>query len=1019
MDKQQAQQIIRETFENSFDKNRFAGFIKNLLNRIEDAPFTYQGNYIPDAYKQYIKTLERIGKFSDGENSFDILVITLQKETSLERARTMQRNFIAWYLNGSRGGEMKDAALAAFVSPDEEDWRFSLVKMDYKFEKSATGRMKVKEEFTPARRWSFLVGANEKSHTAQSRLVNILANDEQAPTLDEIEKSFDIETVTKEFFLKYRELFLDAKKELDEIVEKDEKIKTDFIRNDVSTVDFCKKLLGQIVFLYFLQKKGWFGVKRGKEWGTGSKHFLRELFQQKHGDYQYFFNDILEPLFYEALAGERTADFYSRFDCKIPFLNGGLFDPINNYDWVHTDILLPNKLFSNYSKTKDGDIGTGILDVFDRYNFTVKEDEPLEKEVAIDPEMLGKVFENLLEVKDRKSKGTYYTPREIVHYMCQESLINYLVSELSECHSPINLDSPATLTPCHSRDLLGGPVPTYSGNPAPFKEDIKALIKFGETAVEHDMRVVSKGKETETYSFKLPENIRDHAGLIDEKLANIRVCDPAIGSGAFPLGMMSEIIRARNALTTYLGDEENRTMYNFKRHAIHNCLYGVDIDPGAVEIAKLRLWLSLMVDEEDIKHIKPLPNLDYKIMQGNSLLEEFEGIKLFDEKLISSKPFDETQIKEIKEKQSKLQKEFIDLHNRGKLTKAERTRIEAEQGKLAVMLKKITAPQKDSSQERMVYEVRAGEIAEKLKKLHEEFFEAYHINRKIQLKEQIDSPEGWNLELPEVLALMEKLRKAGTPLGEYVNGRFYYGIKTGLNEAFVINKQTRERLIAEDPKSEELIKPWLRDRDIKKWKAEWAGLYVIFTRRGTDIEKYPAIKKHLEQYRENLEPKKSSTQKKGRKPGPYKWFEIQDNIAYFKEFEEPKIIYPNITKTNIFAFDTTGIFTNQKCFIIPTNDLYLLAVLNSKIGTQWFYSTLPLLRGAFFEPSAMFMQHFPIAKTTDNQKAPIIECVQKIINIKQKDPIADVFAVEKEIDLLVYKLYDLSPEEIMIVEGRD
>ncbi len=113
MNKHQAQQIIRNTFENPFDKNVFTGFIKNLLNRIDDAPFTYQGNYIPDAYKQYIKTLERIGKFSDGENSIDILVITLQKETSIERARTMQRNFVAWYLNGSRGGEMKDGALAA------------------------------------------------------------------------------------------------------------------------------------------------------------------------------------------------------------------------------------------------------------------------------------------------------------------------------------------------------------------------------------------------------------------------------------------------------------------------------------------------------------------------------------------------------------------------------------------------------------------------------------------------------------------------------------------------------------------------------------------------------------------------------------------------------------------------------------------------------------------------------------------------------------------------------------------
>ncbi len=454
MNKQQAQQIIRDTFESSFDKNGFAGFIKNLLNRIANAPFTYQGNYIPDAYKQYIKTLERIGKFSDGENSIDILVITLQKETSLERARTMQRNFVAWYLNGSRGGVLKDAALAAFVSPDKADWRFSLVKMDYKFEKTKTGRMKVKEEFTPARRWSFLVGKNEKSHTAQSRLVKILANDEQAPTLKEIEQAFDIETVTKEFFLKYRELFLCTKEELDRVVKKDPKIETDFEAKGVDTVNFAKKLLGQIIFLYFLQKKGWFGAERDVDWGGGSKHFLRELFNKKHGSYNNFFNDILEPLFYEALRIDRSHDddYYSRFNCKIPFLNGGLFDPIGNYDWVHTDIYLPDKLFSNHNKTKEGDIGDGILDIFDRYNFTVKEDEPLEKEVAIDPELLGKAYEKFNAIrpdnydefrkalksgktgeenKFNKKFGVYYTPREIVHYMCQQSLINYLATELS------------------------------------------------------------------------------------------------------------------------------------------------------------------------------------------------------------------------------------------------------------------------------------------------------------------------------------------------------------------------------------------------------------------------------------------------------------------------------------------------------------------------------------------------------------------------------------------------------------
>ncbi|MDP1760436.1 MAG: TaqI-like C-terminal specificity domain-containing protein, partial [Candidatus Woesebacteria bacterium] len=523
-----------------------------------------------------------------------------------------------------------------------------------------------------------------------------------------------IEVVTQEFFERYCGLFLDVKEALEKIITKNPAISQDFTNKGVDPVDFSKKLLGQIVFLYFLQKKGWFGVGRDDNWGTGPKNFLRLLFEKMIADYKNFFNDILEPLFYEALAKERDKDFYSRFNCKIPFLNGGLFDPISDYDWVHTDILLPDDLFSNHVRTKEGDIGTGILDIFDRYNFTVKEDEPLEKEVAVDPEMLGKVFENLLEVKDRKSKGTYYTPREIVHYMCQESLINYLVNE---CEDKVN------------------------------RIDIETLIQYGESAVEHDGRVEQEGKETETYSYKLPESIRKNAQLIDDKLKNIRVCDPAIGSGAFPVGMMNEIIRTRNTLTNYLEDKEDRSMYSFKRNAIQNSLYGVDIDPGAVEIAKLRLWLSLVVDEEDIKQIKPLPNLDYKIMQGNSLLEEFEGVKLFDEELISKPAINDDKYKdEIKEQMGKLQREYIQLHSAGKLTNARKSELELELKKLADSLKRLSKQEKVRSESTSLFDMfsEAKKKAQELKQLHKEFFETSQKTKKDELKKRIENLE-WEL----------------------------------------------------------------------------------------------------------------------------------------------------------------------------------------------------------------------------------------------------------------------------------
>jgi len=713
MQKEAARKLVQDTFERAFDKGQFKKFVKELLNHLEDAPFTYRGDYIYKDFRDSVKTLERIGKFEDSDGKkIDVLIVNLIKTPSLERARSKQRNFVAKYLKGSRGNELKDGALVAFVSPDEQDWRFSFVKMEYKFDTTKKGQPKVTEQFTPARRYSFLVGENERSHTAQSRLLPILENTDHDPTLAEIEEAFSIEKVTKEFFENYRLLFHEIKDALDEFVKKDKATKADFQEKGVDTVDFAKKLIGQIVFLYFLQKKGWFGVARKEDWGTGPKNFLRLLFEGKMSGYDNFFNDILEPLFYEALAVERQADYYSPFKCKIPFLNGGLFDPLNDYDWVHTDILIPDEFFSNKKKTKQGDTGTGILDVFDRYNFTVKEDEPLEKEVAIDPEMLGKVFENLLEVKDRKSKGTYYTPREIVHYMCQESLINYLVTELKEKIK---------------------------------REDIETLIKHGDAIIDHEQQVLRAGKETTRYPYRLSPVIRDSANVIDKKLADIKVCDPAVGSGAFLVGMMSEIVRTRSVLTRINNPDEEPNIYDFKRDAIQDSLHGVDIDLGAVEIAKLRLWLSLIVDEEDYKHIKPLPNLDYKIMQGNSLLEEYEGIKLIDERFFEKHEEKEQVQKRLKEQQSKWQREYFDLHSDNKLTPTKKSEIEKNLKSIEKRLKALEQPKPNGQDAFDIFgQTDAQSKANELLELHERFFNAHHKSDKDRIHNQINKLT-WNL----------------------------------------------------------------------------------------------------------------------------------------------------------------------------------------------------------------------------------------------------------------------------------
>lgn len=272
--------------------------------------------------------------------------------------------------------------------------------------------------------------------------------------------------------------------------------------------------------------------------------------------------------------------------------------------------------------------------------------------------------------------------------------------------------------------------------------------------------------------------------------------------------------------------------------------------------------------------------------------------------------------------------------------------------------------------------------------------------------------EGWNLEPPEVLALMEKLRKAGRPLGEYVEGRFYRGILTGLNKAFVLNEATRERLINEDQSSAGIIKPWLRGRDIRKWRTEWAGLYVIFTRRGVDIDKYPAIKQYLEQFRKDLEPKKSAKQKRGRKSGAYKWYEIQDNIAYYEEFEQPKVVYPDIAKSTKFTWDESSAFLGNTAYIMPTKEKWLVGLLNTTV-TWWLYLHISsTIRGGFVRFIAQYMAQLPVAFASNAQKDVITNKAERIL-FDPKNP--QVNHLEQEIDARVAHLYNLTEEEYNLI----
>ena len=366
-------------------------------------------------------------------------------------------------------------------------------------------------------------------------------------------EAFNVTRITKRFYDQYRAVYERALS----VVRASNPHIADFQQPDKLHA-YTQRLLGRLMFLYFLQRKGWLG---------GRPRFLSDQFRQtfrRHsgegngGDTHYFYREVLQPLFFDTLNQQRP-DHVTRWEgLRIPYLNGGLFDPARDPDG---DILLPNSLFDPYAQG-------GLLEFFNRFNFTVADDTPLEQDVAVDPEMLGKVFENMLEERDRGQSGSFYTPRPIVAYMCQEALAGYLDER--------------------------GALPRETAR-ALFDPDAETPLTPAQAAAA------------------------------DAALDALTVLDPAVGSGSFLIGMLNEILwlRRRTAAAQSI-DVTAARLAGWKEAIIRNSLYGVDIKPEAIEIAQLRLWLALVVDQT-LDEARPLPNLDYKLMAGNSLVETLDG----------------------------------------------------------------------------------------------------------------------------------------------------------------------------------------------------------------------------------------------------------------------------------------------------------------------------------------------------------------------------------------------------------
>lgn len=517
---------LRHILSAKFDFDVWKELLNTLFPKVElfnkevqvDASLIKQGGHVGNV------------RLDDGR-SLAIFKFEVADSVQVSRNRRGLRDIAAKYVDQS----LIHGALVFYHSLNQEDYRLTYVAKQTTFDEN--GQPKNNE--TAPKRYTFILGPNETCTTAAKRLFELAERKRKKDSvyLADVTEAFSVERLNKEFFDGY-------KKQYNKFLAT--------LSDGKQNRDYVKKLLGRIVFLHFLQKKGWMGVPASNPgWEGGDRNYLANLVNRYNGNDR-LLSDVLEPLFFNTLNEKRENDIADSIlgdNIKIPYLNGGLFEK-DSIDRL--DIDFP------YSYFKE------LMEFFSMYNFTIDENDPDDSEVGIDPEMLGHIFENLLE--DNKDKGAFYTPKEIVQYMSKESVAQYLKNNTpDELHTAID-----------------------------------SLIK---------QRVVEPILQK-----------KENARKVNKALTIVKVCDPAIGSGAFPMGVLNVLFDCRHLLYGFIGVNEVFSYAKVKRDIIQNNIYGVDIEQGAVDIARLRFWLALVVDENEPQ---PLPNLDYKIMCGNSLLHRF------------------------------------------------------------------------------------------------------------------------------------------------------------------------------------------------------------------------------------------------------------------------------------------------------------------------------------------------------------------------------------------------------------
>jgi len=1077
-----------------------------------------------------------------------------------------------------------DAGIFIFYD-DNFNFRFSLVYAIYKG---------IKREFSYYKRFTYYVNPNLPYKTFIKQVGECGFS-----SIEEIQKAFSIEPVTKEFYKEIQNWYFWAFSEWEK-----GNLKFPLDNQDKSNYEEHIKinlirLITRIIFIWFIKEKDLIPNK------LFDKKELKKLIKD-FGSNSNYYNAILQNLFFATLntpietrgwaldkgyvinrSNYGVKNLYRYEDMfliekeevlklfkEIPFLNGGLFDCLDKEDpngkVIYVDgfsrredkrAIIPDYMFfkekieridlSKYGLGKNEEV-RGLIEILNNYNFTTDEATEIDQEVALDPELLGKIFENLLAryneetaTTARKATGSFYTPREIVDYMVKESLEEYFKEKL--------------------------PVLT--------QEELNNLLSPSDEELE------------------LEENKKRE---IIKAIYELKIIDPACGSGAFPMGILHKLVHILQKIDPdnklwaefvldksieelkRLGQSEDKDKivkeieevfnenlnypdYGRKLYLIENCIYGVDKQPIATQISRLRFFISLVIDQKVDKNnpnnygILPLPNLETNFISADTLIDlekplqfkfESEELKKLKKKLIelrhryfrikdrSSKLGLQKKDKEIREKIKELlvknswqeveakkvadfdifdQNSWADWFDseymfgisegfdivignppyvrqekirdmKTKLTKYEvytstadlyvyfyekGIKLLKERGILSYITsnKWLRAKYGEKLRDYLknykvlkildfggyrVFEqtVDTNIIIIKKEKSNGNIVKFLEVSKDVkkedllsyindiknwnELKQSKLNKTGWILTKDEVLKLKEKIERIGKPLKDW-DVKIYRGILTGYNEAFIIDNETRNRILSgckdeeERKRTQELIKPILRGRDIGKYYYKWAGLWIILTYSGWTKKNckmknyeewfksnYSSLYKHLSQYvdKENKEGKNIINRPS---QGDF-WWEVQGGYNLVSEFEKEKVIYQEIVMEPSFAYDNNNFYIEATGFIMVGKDLkYILGLLNSKPVSFFFrnYYAGGGLGEKGYRYKKAFLENLPIPAITSANKGivdKIVDLVDRIIQLKNQDINNDISNLEREINELVYKLYDLTQDEIKIIE---